>query len=277
MWSKIRLRYKYSVILLKELVRTNFKVKYQDSILGYLWSVLKPLFSFTILYAVFIKVMRVGAGIEHWAVALLTGIVLWQFFTEITNGTIRSIVGNGGLLRKIKFPRYIIVVSNSVSALITLGLNSIVVVLFAIFNGVSLSWNVLLIIPLVIQLYIFALGIAFFLSATYVRFRDMQYIWEVIVQALFYGSAIIFPVSMVANVGGPGVGQVLVHIILANPAAQVIQDIRHLVINPQIPSLWTESGGNPWAYLIPIAITIIVFIFGAIYFKRRSPYFAEEV
>lgn len=276
MWSKLRNKYRYSLILLKELVRTDFKVKYQDSILGYLWSVLKPLFVFSILYVVFIKVLRVGADIEHWAVALLVGIVLWQFFTDITNGTLKAIVGSGELLRKIKFPRYIIIISSAISSLITLAINFIVIVVFAAINQVPLTWGVLMIIPLVVQLFVFSLGVAFFLSSAYVKFRDVQYIWEVISQGLFYGSAIIFPVSLIANIGG-SIGELLVKVALANPVAQVIQDARNLTINSEIPSLWTVSGGNMAAYLVPVGITLIIFIGGAIYFKKKSPHFAEDV
>lgn len=273
MWRKIYLRYKYSVILLRELVRTDFKIKYQDSILGYIWSVLKPLFVFIILYVVFVLVLRVGANIQHWPVALLTGIVLWQFFTDVTSGALKSIVSNGNLLRKIKFPRYIIVVSNTISAFITLLINSLVVVLFGIFTGVTLSWEALLLIPLVAELFVFALGVAFFLSAVYVRFRDIQYIWEVVSQGLFYGSAIIFPVSLVANIGGVGWAIAA----LANPVAQIIQDVRVAVINPNIPSLWSLSGENWLYYLIPLAAVAGTFVLGVWYFKKRSPYFAEDV
>lgn len=276
MWKKISKKYRYSTILLRELVRTDFKVKYQDSMLGYLWSVLKPLFMFTILYVIFIKVLRVGANIENWAVALLTGVMLWQFFTDITNSTLRAVVGKGSLLRKIKFPRYIIIVSSSISALITLGINSLVVILFATLNGVSLTWNVLFIIPLVIQLLVFALGVGFFLSAAYVRFRDIQYIWDVVSQALFYGSAIIFPVSLIANISG-SLGNILVNIALANPVAQIIQDVRHLTINDKIPSLATVNNGEIIYYLIPLTITLVTFVFGAWYFRKHSPYFAEDI
>lgn len=276
MWKRLLEKYKYSLILLRELVRTDFKVKYQDSILGYLWSVLKPLFMFAILYVVFVKVLRVGKGIEHWPIALLTGTILWQFFTDVTGGSLKSIVHNGGLLRKIKFPRYIIVIAGTFSALITLAINSCVVLIFAIVNHVQPSWDILVIIPLVAELFIFAVGVAFFLSAAYVRFRDIQYIWDVVSQALFYGSAIIFPISLIANIGH-GWGQILVHIALANPVAQSIQDIRHLAISDQVPSLWTISNGDAWVYAAPLLIAVATFIGGALYFKRKSPYFAEDV
>jgi ABC-2 type transport system permease protein len=273
----MREKYKYSLILLKEFVRTDFKVKYQDSAIGYLWSVLKPLFMFSILYVVFVQVLRVGAGIENWPVALLTGVVLWQFFTDVTNGALKSIVGNGALLRKIKFPRYIIVVSNTVSAFITLLINSLVIVIFAIFTGVEFSWWILMAIPLILQLFIFALGVAFFLSAAYVKFRDIQYIWDVFSQALFYGSAIIFPVSLITTVGGASMGAVLTKIALANPVAQMIQDFRHLIISSDVPSLYTITDESLVWYLVPLSITVFVFIFGAWFFKKRSPYFAEDV
>lgn len=272
----MREKYKYSLILLREFVRTDFKVKYQDSVIGYLWSILKPLFMFSILYVVFVQVLRVGAGIENWPVALLTGVVLWQFFSDVTGGALKSIVSSGALLRKIKFPRYIIIVSNTVSAFITLIINSVVIAIFAIFTGVEFSWWILMAIPLVLELFIFAIGVAFFLSAAYVKFRDIQYIWDVFSQALFYGSAILFPVSLIAQVGGVAVGDALVKIALANPVAQVIQDFRHLVINDSVPSLYTMTEGFIW-YLVPLSITVAVFIFGAWFFKRRAPYFAEDV
>lgn len=273
MWSKIYSRYKYSVILLKELVRADFKIKYQDSILGYIWSVLKPLFMFAILYVAFVQVLRVGADIKHWPVALLAGIVLWQFFTDVTGGALKSIVNNGNLLRKIKFPRYIIVVSNTVSAFITLIINSFVIVLFAVLTGVTVSWEAFMVVPLVLELFVFALGVAFFLSAAYVKFRDIQYIWDVVSQGLFYGSAIIFPASLFANIGGNGWAIAA----LVNPAAQVIQDVRNTVINSDIPSLWTLGDGNIWLYLMPLAIVAGTFVLGVWYFRRRSLYFAEDV
>ncbi len=276
MWKRLHKKYRYSLILLRELVRTDFKVKYQDSLLGYIWSVLKPLFMFAILYVVFVKILRVGKGIEHWPIALLTGVVLWQFFTDVTSGTLKSIVNNGGLIRKIKFPRYIIVVSNTISALITLALNSIVIIIFAVVNHVSLTWHVVLILPFLIELFIFALGVAFFLSATFVKFRDIQYIWDIVSQALFYASAIIFPISLVANVGHSW-GQWLPHLLLSNPVSQVIQDIRHLVISSDVPSLWTIGSGNLLLYIAPLVITVVTFIIGSWYFKKRSPYFAEDV
>ena len=172
-------------ILLRELVVTDFKLRYQGSVLGYIWSVLKPLFLFAILYVVFVYVLQMDRGVPHFAVTLLLGVVLWSFFTEATSNGLGSIVNRGDLIRKLNFPKYIIVISGTISSLINLGINLLVVILFALINGVDFTWHVLWMIPLVLELYVFALGIAMLLSALNVKFRDTGYIWEIFLQAAF--------------------------------------------------------------------------------------------
>src|SRR6185437_14805807 len=125
-------RYHYSVILLRELVRTDFKLRYQGSVLGYAWSLLRPLFMFAILYVVFTRVFSLGKSVPHYPVYLLAGIVIWNFFLEMTMQSTTSIVGRGDLIRKIRIPRWMIVFATSLAALINLGLNLVVVALFMI-------------------------------------------------------------------------------------------------------------------------------------------------
>ena len=274
--NKFKAKYRYSIILMREMVRTDFKVKYQDSILGYFWSVLRPLFLFGILYMVFSVGLRVGKGIDNWPVALLAGVVLWQFFTDVTKSGLKTIVSHGSLIRKIKFPRYTIVISGTLSSLITLFINLMIVAFFAIVNGVPFQISSLLIIPLILEVFLFSLGLAFFLSAVNVKFRDIGHIWEILIRGGFYASAIIFPVSVI-TAGGRDihifVGKLLLTI---NPVAQAIQDFRHFAINPEIESLLTLSNSSVVLYIIPIVISILTFVFGAWYFKQKSPYFAEE-
>ncbi len=161
-------------ILLGELVKTDFKLRYQGSVLGCMWAVLRPLLMFAILYVVFAKLLRFGGEIPHYPVYLLTGTVLWNFFTECTGQGINSIVQRGDLLRKISFPKWIVVVAATSTALINLAINLCVIVVFALLNGVMPSFSWLLVLPLVVELYAFALGIAFLLGAINVKFRDIM-------------------------------------------------------------------------------------------------------
>ncbi|MBR3414821.1 ABC transporter permease [Candidatus Saccharibacteria bacterium] len=263
-------------ILLKELSKTDFKLRYQGSALGYLWALLRPLLMFAILYFVFAVIMNFNNEIPHYPVYLLTGTVLWSFFTECTSQGIQATVSRGDLIRKICFPRYVVVVSATFTALINLAINMVVVVLFALINGVtpSLSW---LMVPVwILELYTFSLGIAFLLGAINVKYRDITSIWDVIIQALFYAVPIIYPMSMVIGAGDSAARMLVAKVILANPIAQTIQDVRHDLITPETVTVWNFDSAWYWKVL-PIAIVIFLFIFAALYYRKKSKYFAEEV
>lgn len=257
-------------ILLRELVVTDFKLRYQGSVLGYVWSVLKPLFLFVILYFVFDQFMGLGRNIEHFPVYLLLGIVLWTFFAEATNLGLQSIVGRGDLIRKINFPKYIIVISGTISSLINLGINLFVVLLFMFINGVSISWSAFIIIPLVAELYILALALAFLLAALNVRLRDTGHIWEIIMQAAFYATPVIYPLQMVMERS-----VVATHALMLNPVAQIIQDARYFLITPQTITVWQLF--SDWRLVVPFAVIVILLIAAAYYFKKSAKTFAEEM
>lgn len=266
--KKIAEKYNYSLILLKELVITDFKLRYQGSLLGYVWSLLRPLALFVILYFVFVKFLRIGDSVPHFPVYLLLGIVMWNYFAEVTNGGVSAIVGRGDLIRKLNFPKYVIVLSGSFSALINLGLNFIVVGVFMWINGVTLTWNILWAPLLVLELFVFALATAFFLSAIFVRLRDMNYIWEVIMQGAFYATPIIYPLSAMSVD--------IAKLLILNPAAQIIQDMRYVVITQETQTI-SSLYGTPWMRLLPIAFIVVLAITSVWYFKKRSKHFAEEV
>lgn len=253
--------------ILREMVSTDFKVRYQGSVLGYMWSLLKPLFLFAILYVVFTYIIPLGKDVEHYPVYLLTGIVLWNFFTETTMIGASSVVARGDLIRKISIPRYLVVMSSSLSALINLGLSLVVVVIFALLNGVmpTISW--FLMIPIIIELFVFALGISFLLAALYVRFRDITYIWEIFLQAGFYATPIIYPLTKVPDS--------LHKWFFLNPMAQIIQDARYAVATHTSTTIWTTI--HSWVVVVPFVIIVAVAVIGGIYFKRRSKYFAEDI
>lgn len=258
-------------ILLRELVITDFKLRYQGSALGILWSVLKPLFLFAILYVVFDKFLSLGRDIEHFPVYLLLGVVLWSFFTEATLQGMQSIVARGDLIRKINFPKYIIVISATVSALINLLINLGVVLIFILINGVQLELHALLIVPLIIELYAFALVISFFLASVNVRFRDFGYLWEIFLQAAFYATPIIYPLQMVAEKS-----EFAAKALLLSPAAQIIQDIRYILITDQTMTIW-NTVGSWWKIAIPFTLIVVVGIAAVVSFKKNSKKFAEQL
>jgi ABC-2 type transport system permease protein len=224
---------------------------------------------FVILYIVFVKFLRLGRDIEHFPVYLLLGIVLWGFFTEMTSQSLGAIVGRGDLIRKIKIPRWIIIVSTSISALINLALNLLVIVVFIIINKVEITASVLLLPLALLHIYLFALGVSLFLSAAYVKYRDISYIWEVVLQAGFYATPIIYPMTLIPNV-------FIQKLLLLNPLAQAIQGARYDVVTQQTITTHTLLGGTIYQF-IPFLITGTVLLIGVLYFRKESKYFAENI
>lgn len=258
-------------ILLKELVKTDFKLRYQGSVLGYMWAVLRPMLMFLILYVVFAKFLKFGNDIPHYPVYLLTGTVLWNFFTECTNQGIQSILVRGDLLRKLSFPKWIIVVSATATALINLAINLCVVVIFALFNGVEISPRWLLVPFSVMEIYALSLSLSFLLGAINVRYRDVMSIWEVMQQALFYAIPVIYPITMIANTS-----LLAAKVLMLNPIAQVIQDVRYNLITTETMTTWGLVG-NWWLKFLPVAVVILLLIISGRYFRKRSKRFAEEI
>ncbi len=261
---------KRNLVLLTELTKTDFKLRYQGSVLGYLWALLRPLLMFAILYIVFAKLLQFGNDIPHYPVYLLTGTVLWSFFTECSQQGIQAMVGRGDLIRKISFPKYIVTVSTTLTAVINLLINLVVIVIFALINGVAPSFSWLLVLPLIFELYLLALGISFLLGSINVKYRDIGSIWDVLIQALFYAVPIIYPIAMVAETSTWAA-----KVILLNPIAQVIQDVRWSLITPA--TVTTSGFVGVWAELVAMGIVLGTFVIGALVFRKRSRFFAEEI
>ncbi len=258
--------------LLKAMVGTDFKLRYQQSFLGYVWSVLKPLMLFAIMYVVFIKFLRFGDSVPHFSVGLLLGTIMWNFFVEASGGGLGSVVGHGDLLRKVHFSKYIVTVSSVMSALINFGINLVVVVIFILVNGVEIRWSALWLIPIFAELILISTGVALFLGAWYVTLRDLSPIWEVVVQAGFYATPIIYPLSLVST----NVNPLIAKLMLLNPLAQIIQDARHVLISDQNPVIW-GTFSHFWISFIPVIISIAIFVGGVMFFDKRSKNFAELV
>lgn len=257
--------------LLREIVRTDFKLRYQSSVLGYIWSLLRPMFMFAIMYLIFGVIFKAGTTVPHFPMYLLLGILIWTYFAEVTQSGLAAIVGKGDLLRKLNFPKYVVIFAGSASGLINLGLNSVVLTVIMIWSGVTLTWASLWLIPLLVELIILGLGVSFLLSTVYVQFRDLAYIWDIVLQAGFYLTPILYPFSLVT-----GWSHEMAKIQLMSPLAQIIQDARNVLITPQ-STTFEELFSSGAVRLIPICFTVLFTVASAWYFRRQSGTFAERV
>lgn len=254
----------------------QWKLRFFGSALGYLWQLVRPLLLFLVLYVFFTKVAKIGAGksgsYTAYGAQLLSGIVLFSFFSEATQGAVRSVVENETLVRKIQFPRMVIPLSVVLLALFNLGLNLIVVMIFALAAGVTpmLSW---LEVPVILGFFVLmCTGIAMLLSALFVYLRDIEPIWEVIGQIAFYASPIIIPVVAVQK----HISRTLLHIYMLNPLAVLFQQFRHAFITPKTPDAGALLGSD-WALLVPVVIILAIFVLGLRVFNRIAPKVAEDL
>jgi ABC-2 type transport system permease protein len=256
---------------------SEFKLRYFGSALGYLWSLMRPLLFFGVLYLFFTQIVHVGNGVPHYGVYLLTSIVLWNYFGEATTTAVTSLISRESLLRKIHFPRMAIPLSVSLTALFNLVMNFIAVVAFALINGVSpkLSW--LELFPIVIGFVILATGFGMLLSAAFVRFRDVQPIWEVVVQAWFYCTPIMYVASKYESHSAVSkFGHDLVKIALINPPAALLTQMGHAVIGGSAFPSVVAVGGLPSA-LAALALILVSFAVGWRFFIREAPRVAENL
>lgn len=248
---------------------TEFKRVYFGTVLGYLWSLMRPLMLFAVLLFVFTKVFRVGSElVEHYAVFLLLGIVLFTFFQETTANAVGSVLSQEGIVRKTQFPRLVIPLATVLTGMFNLGLNLIVVFAFILIYGVEPTWTWLLFPFAVAVLAIFTAAISMALSVLYVRFRDVAIIWVVVGQVLFYGTPILYPVNFNASYE---------HLLMINPLAVIFEQIRIWVLaEPAAPSI-TDAAGGVLGLLPAATIFVATCIFGVWIFNREAPKIAEEL
>ena len=247
---------------------TAWKLRFYGSVLGYVWSLARPFLLFGVIYLVFVKFARLGEGVPYYAVYILFAMVLFQFFGEVTSGCLNSLVAREGLLRKVQFPRLVIPLSVALTALFNLGMTLVAVLLFALASGVRPAWTWLQLPLIVGALLCFALGLGLALSALYVRFRDIQPIWEVAIQALFYASPILYVGTLV-----PASFQHAYH---ANPIAALFAQMRHALLDPRAPNAWEAIGGGE-RLLVPAGIVLAACLFGGWVFRREAPRIAENL
>jgi ABC-2 type transport system permease protein len=258
------------------LARTEFKVRFYGSVLGYLWTLVRPLLLFGVIWVFFTQIGHVNEtgqpGMEEYGSQLLGSIVLFTFFAEATGGAVRSMVDRENMLRKIHFPRLVIPASVVLLATFNLGLNLVVWLAFSLVSGVEpmVSW---LVLPVILGgLVLVTAGMAMLLSALFVWFRDVQPIWEVLLQVLFYASPVIISIQTVKeHFGATGV-----HLYMLNPLAVIFQQFRHSMVTHATPSAGQALGS--WAALLePMAIVLVIFAVGFAVFNRSAARIAENL
>ena len=249
---------------------TDFKKSYFGTVLGYLWSLARPLMLFGVLLAVFTQIFRIGSGVPHYPVLLLLNIVVFGFFQEATFAAVTSVLAREGIVRKTQFPRLVIPLAVVVTSLFNLGLNLIAVLIFVFAFGVDPTWTWLL-FPLVLgALLVFTVAVSMLLSALYVRFRDVAIIWTVLVTVLFYGTPVLYPIDIVEG------HDLLKDVIQLNPLTPIFEQMRVWIVDPTAPT-WIDAADGWPLVLAPVAIYLAICGLAVWVFNREAPRIAEEL
>lgn len=245
--------------LFEELVKRDFKAKYKRTVLGMVWSVLSPLLNLLVMRIVFTHFF--GAGIEHYTTYLFCGNLVFSYFSEASGQGMTSLLGNAGIFSKVNVPKYLFLFSKNVQTLINFGLTLCVFFIFCILDHIVFTWKIILLIYPIVCLLLFNIGVGLILSALYVFFRDVEYLWSVFMQLLMYISAIFYSIDtyppMIRN------------LFLVNPVYLFIRYFRKIVIEATIPSVWF--------HLLMLADVIIVVGLGCFMYKKYNTKFLYYV
>lgn len=262
---RLRSRLAYQLRIIRVIAGTEFKLKYVDSALGYVWSLAKPLAYFAVLWVVFGRFFDTGVG--RFPLYLLIGIVLFTFFVDGVGLALPSIVTRGGLLRRISFPPLVIPLSATLTAAMTFGVSLVAAGLFVAVSGIVPDGSWLLLLPLLLELYVFVLGMALIISTLFVRFHDIGPLWELTAQLLLFASPIMYPITILPEWAE--------RIVLLNPLVQVMQDVRYIVLGPHegLGTAPTDFG----LHIVTVAIALGSVIAGLLLYRKESPFFAERV
>jgi lipopolysaccharide transport system permease protein len=245
--------------ILKVIAWTDFKLRYHGSILGFLWTLVKPLLIFAVLYIVFTFLIQFP--VEHYQIYLLLAVILWNFFAEATMMGMASLLTKANLISKVYFPRILVVIASTISSLITFLLGFLVFIVFVVLTDISFSWSMLFFPIYLTELYLIILGVSLALSVLYVRFRDLQHIWEILLQVGFWLTPIFYSVSMIP----PEYHR----FIYLSPVTRIIEYSRTIFIHAHIPSLRLN--------LIVLMMTCVVFVTGYLVFRKYNRNLIEHL
>lgn len=250
---------KKNQFLFEELVKRDFKKKYKRTVLGMAWSILSPLLTLLVMKLVFTQFF--GRNMAHYTTYLFCGNLIFSYFNEATTQGMSSLMGNAGIFSKVNVPKYLFLFSKNVQTLINFGLTLIVFFIFCIFDNMTFTWKIILLIYPIVLLVLFNIGVGLVLSALYVFFRDIQYLWSVFTQLLMYMSAIFYTID--------GYSQTVQNIFLLNPVYLFIRYFRKIVIEATIPT--------PAFHLLMLADVAVVLGLGCFMYKKYNHRFLYYV
>jgi ABC-2 type transport system permease protein len=249
------------------LAATDFKLRFYGSVLGYAWTLVRPFLFFAVIYVVFSEIAGLDANVKNYGVYILFGLVLFQFFSDGTNGCVRCLAVRENLLRKMRFPRLVIPLSVVLTAIFNLAGTLAAALIFAVVAGVYPSWSWLELPVIIVAVGAFATGVGLLLSALFVRYRDVAPIWEVVSQMLFYISPILYVATLVPEQYRDWY--------MINPLAVLLTEMRAAVVDTSAPHAWDLAG--PGTLLAAGALVVIAVVLGLYVFNRQAPRIAEEL
>lgn len=241
--------------LFEELVKRDFKQKYKRTLLGMGWSLLSPLMTLLVMRLVFTQFF--GRNMEHYTTYLFAGNLLFSFFRESTNGGMNALMGNAHIFTKINVPKYIFLLTKNVSSIINFGITLLVFFLFAAIDGVTFTWKFVTLLYPILCLLVFNVGVGLILSALYVFYRDIQYLYDIFTMLLMYMSAIFYTVD--------GYSPLVQRLFLCNPVYCAIRYVRLVVLQGTIPSLAFHG-------LLLFYAALALFLGGLMYKKKNHQF-----
>ncbi len=245
--------------LFQELVKRDFTKKYKRTILGMAWSILSPLINLLVMWLVFSNLF--GNNVDHYAIYLFAGQLVFSYFSDATNLGMNSLVANAGIFTKVNVPKYLFLFSQNVSSLINFGLTLLIFFGFVAFDGIPFTWKLLCLLFPVACLIVFNLGLGLILSALFVFFRDMQYLWGIMTQLLMWLSAVFYTIDSYTYT--------VQCMFLLNPIYLYIRYFRKIVIEGTIPTVQF--------HILAMAYALIVFGVGAYMYRKYNHEFLYYV
>lgn len=257
--QKLLQRVKANQFLFQQLVHRDFTKKYKRTVLGVAWSVLSPLLTLLVMNLIFGTLL--GSDIEHYTIYLFSGQLVFSFFNESTNEGMTSLLNNAEIFTKVNVPKYMFLFSKNVSSLINFGITLCIYFLFVLINGIPITWKFILLLYPIACLVVFNVGVGLILSAVYVFFRDIQYLYGIFTMLLMYMSAIFYSIDTFPQIGR--------NLFLLNPVYVYIRYFRKIVIEGTVPSLWF--------HLIAAGYALIAFAVGFFIYKKKNHSFLYYV